>query len=149
MAEQLYTIAGEKFREMLHGAGCRVTSQRLLLLQLLHDCENHVGADDLYHLARAQDPRLSLSTVYRTLNTLKDVGLVHELNLDDEHRHYELMGKGNHHHLICQGCGKIMEVKCFLIDDILSHIEAEHNFQVTSTQLEFAGYCAGCMKAKE
>ena len=86
MARQSHTFAEGKFKKMLHEAGCRVTSQRLLLLNLLHDCQGHAGADDLYHLARIQDPRLSLSTVYRTLNKLKEVSLVRELHLDDEHQ---------------------------------------------------------------
>jgi Fur family ferric uptake transcriptional regulator len=144
MSVQPHTLIKDKFREMLHAASCRVTSQRLLLLELLHDCDSHVGADDLYHLARSQDPRLSLSTVYRTLNKLKEVGLVHELHLDDDHHHYELVGKGNHHHLICLGCGKIIEIRCFLVDEILTHIEADHNFKVTHTQIELTGYCADC-----
>jgi len=132
---------------MLRDAGCRVTSQRLLLLQLLYNCESHVGADDLYHLARAQDPRLSLSTVYRTLNTLEEMNLVHELDLGDEHRHYELAGKGSHHHLICLECGKITEIDCTLVDETLAHIEAQHDFVVTDTQIEFTGYCADCKAA--
>lgn len=149
MPKQNGDYAEERFKEILGEAGCRVTSQRLLLLRLLHDHQGHVGADDLYHLARPHDSRLSLSTVYRTLNTLKEAGVVHELDLDDEHRHYELAGKGPHHHLICQECGRIFEIKCFLISDILSHIEAEHDFKVTSTRLEFAGYCADCWLEKE
>ncbi len=148
MSDQSHTFAQDKFREMLRAAGCRVTAQRMLLLKLLHDCEGHLGADDLYHLARTREPRLSLSTVYRTLNRLKRTGLVCELHLDDEHHHYELADKGNHHHLICQGCGKIIEIKCFLIDEILSHIEEDHDFEVTNTQMEFLGYCADCQSVK-
>ncbi len=148
MSQHLHTFAEDKFREMLRAADCRVTEQRLLLLQLLHDCEGHAGADDLYHLARARDPRLSLSTVYRTLNKLKEVGLVHELHLDDEHHHYELAAKGNHHHLICQGCGEIVEIRCFLVDEMLSHLETEHAIKITNAQIEFTGYCADCWAAK-
>jgi Fe2+ or Zn2+ uptake regulation protein len=144
MSDQSHTFAQDKFREMLRAAGCRVTAQRTLLLKLLHDCESHVGADDLYHLARTREPRLSLSTVYRTLDRLKRTGLVRELHLDDEHHHYELVDKSNHHHLICQGCGKVIEIKCFLIDEILSHVEEEHDFEVTNAQMEFLGYCADC-----
>jgi Fe2+ or Zn2+ uptake regulation protein len=144
MPEQPHTFAEDRFRKMLREAGCRVTAQRLLLLGLLHDCEGHASADDLYHLAQKRDPRLNLSTVYRTLNKLKEVGLVHELHLDQEYRHYELATKGAHHHLICQGCGKILEIRCFLVDEMLSHIEAEHDFKVTESQMEFVGYCVDC-----
>ncbi|UCC61919.1 MAG: transcriptional repressor [Anaerolineae bacterium] len=144
MPGQSHTFAEDKFREMLRAAGCRVTAQRLLLLKLLHDSEGHAGADDLYHMARARDPRLSLSTVYRTLNILKEVGLVHELHLDDEHHHYELAAKSTHHHLICQDCGNVMEINCLFVNEILSHIEAEHDFKVMNRRIEFMGYCANC-----
>ena len=129
---------------MLHEAGCRVTAQRVLLLRLLHNCESHVGADDLYHLARASDPHLSLSTIYRTLNSLKQAGLVRELHLDEEHHHYELAGKGNHHHLVCCDCGKVTEVDSFLIDNMLARLQAQYKFQVIDTPIEFVGYCADC-----
>ena len=144
MSAHPHTLVEDRFREMLRAAGCRVTAQRLLLLQLLHDSKGHAGADDLYHLARARDPRLSLSTVYRTLNKLREVGLVHELHLDQEHHHFELAAEDSHHHLICQSCGKVLEMKCFLVDEILSHIEAQHDFKVTGTQMEFVGYCVDC-----
>lgn len=144
MSERSRTFAEDKFREMLRAAGCRVTAQRVLLLKLLHDCEGHAGADDLYKLARRRNPRLNLSTVYRTLSKLKEAGLVRELNLDGEHHHYELADKSTHHHLICQSCGKVIEINCFLVDEILAHIQAEHGFKTTVTQIEFAGYCADC-----
>jgi Fur family ferric uptake transcriptional regulator len=144
MSAHPHTLVADRFREMLRSAGCRVTAQRLLLLQLLHDSKGHAGADDLYHLARARDPRLSLSTVYRTLNKLREAGLVHELHLDQEHHHFELAAEDSHHHLICQSCGKVLEMKCFLVDEILSHIEAQHDFKVTGTQMEFVGYCVDC-----
>lgn len=144
MAERSHNFAEDKFREMLRAAGCRVTVQRVLLLRLLHDCEGHVSADELYRAARARDPRLNLSTVYRTLTRLKETGLVNELTLDGEHRHYELANKSNHHHLICQNCGKVIEIKCFLVDEVLSHIQMEHGFRTTMTQMEFMGYCADC-----
>jgi len=149
MPRQSHTFAEDKFREMLRMADCRVTAQRLLLLKLLHDCEGHASADDLYHMARAREPRLSLSTVYRTLNKLKETGLVHELHLDDEHHHYELADKGTHHHLICQGCGKVMEINCLFVNEILSHIETEHDFKVMNRRIEFMGYCASCQAVEQ
>ena len=144
MSEPSRVVTKERLRELLHEAGCRVTAQRVLLLQLLHDCESHVGADDLYHMARTHDPHLSLSTIYRTLNSLKQVGLVHELHLDEEHHHYELAGKGDHYHLVCCDCGKVTEVDRALVDDMLARLQAQYKFQIIDTSLEFAGYCADC-----
>lgn len=144
MQARLSRSAEDKFRDMLHAAGYRATAQRLLLLRLLQDNKGHTGADDLYALAHARDPHLSLSTVYRTLNSLKEAGLVRELHLDQDHHHYELADKEDHYHLVCQGCGQVLEVECFVIDEMLSRIRDRYKFQVTGTQMEFAGYCADC-----
>jgi Fur family ferric uptake transcriptional regulator len=134
----------DTFRDMLHTAGYRATAQRLLLLRLLQDNKGHTSADDLYARAHARDAHLSLSTVYRTLNSLKEAGLVRELHLDQDHHHYELADKADHYHLVCQGCGKVLEVECFVIDEMLSRIRDRYRFQVTGTQMEFVGYCADC-----
>jgi Fur family ferric uptake transcriptional regulator len=136
--------AENRFRDMLHRAGYRATSQRLLLLRLLQDSRVHTSADDLYARAHARDPHLSLSTVYRTLNSLKEAGLVRELHLDQDHHHYELAGKEDHYHLVCQRCGKVLEVECFVIDEMLSRIHERYGFQVTGTQMEFVGFCTDC-----
>jgi Fur family ferric uptake transcriptional regulator len=134
----------DRFRETLHTAGYRATAQRLLLLRLLRDAKGHAGADDLYAWARARDPRLSLSTVYRTLNSLKEAGLVRELHLDEDHHHYELADKDPHYHLVCQTCGEVIEVECSVVDEMLSRIQDRYNFEVTGTQMEFVGCCASC-----
>jgi Fe2+ or Zn2+ uptake regulation protein len=129
---------------MLHAAGYRATTQRLLLLRLLQNAKGHAGADDLYASAHARNTRLSLSTVYRTLNSLKEAGLVRELHLDEDHHHYELVGKDPHHHLVCQTCGEVIEVECSVIDEMLSNIQDRYDFEVTGTQMEFLGRCASC-----
>jgi len=58
--------------------GQRVTSQRRLLLDLIRQSEGHLDADELYRLAKEREPRISLSTVYRTLRLFKELGLVEE-----------------------------------------------------------------------
>jgi Fur family ferric uptake transcriptional regulator len=133
-----------RLREMLREAGYRATAQRLLVLRLLQNTKGHAGADDLYTSAHARDPNLSLSTVYRTLNSLKEAGLVRELHLDQEHHHYELVDGAAHYHLVCQTCGKVIEVECSLVDDMLSRIQDRYEFQVTGSEMELVGYCADC-----
>ena len=141
--------AKDRFREVLHAAGYRATPQRLLLLGLLQDSKVHTSADDLYAQAHARDPHLSLSTVYRTLNSLKEAGLVRELHLDQDHHHYELADKEDHYHLVCQACGQVLEVECFVIDEMLSLIQDRYSFQLTSTQMEFVGLCVDCQARPE
>ena len=94
-------------REALREAGMRMTSQRNLIINIIR--QGHLNADEIYRRARQKDRRLSLSTVYRTLQVLKKLGLVEEIHLDDYHHHYEVKPTTEHYHLVCLGCGKVVE----------------------------------------
>jgi len=89
-----------------------------------------------------------MATVYRTLSALREAGVVRELHLDEEHRHYELDGQDGHAHLVCLGCGRVIEADSrVLVDAALATSEA-YGFAITRAQLELTGYCAAC-RSKE
>lgn len=126
--------------------GRRATSQRRLVMDILLQAESHLDATDIYERGRRQDARLSLSTVYRTLNVLKEAGVVRELHLDDEHHHYELDHPDKHSHLICLSCGRVIEVDSAAFVEAAQAAGQVHNFEVTSTHVELTGYCADCRR---
>jgi len=92
--------------------GKRSTVQRQLLLEIIRGAEGHLDADELYQQARQRHPALSLSTVYRSLRLFEELGLVEEHQFDDTRRHYELRSRIRHHHLVCLGCGRVLEFQC-------------------------------------
>jgi Fur family ferric uptake transcriptional regulator len=128
----------------LRTAGKRVTPQRKLVLDILAASEDHLNAYDIYERARRHDAQLSLSTVYRTLGMLKEIDAVRELHLDDEQHHYELADKEEHSHLICLGCGQIIEVDGAVFEEAASAAGATHDFVIVSAQIELSGYCSEC-----
>ena len=131
-------------RKALNIAGRRVTNQRALLLELIRQGEGHLDADELYRRAREKQPRLSLSTVYRTLQLLKQLGLVEELHFDEDHHHYEAKPSAEHHHLVCLGCGKVVEFQCRLTLKMKRDIAMEKDFEVTGVEVQMTGYCPKC-----
>ena len=131
-------------RKKLGGAGQRVTSQRLLLLKLIQKQQGHLDADDLYRRARDLNPRLSLSTVYRTLRLFKDLGIIEELHFQPEHHHYEQRASREHHHLVCLRCGRIAEFESAHTKGLRQEIARRHGFTVTGSEINFTGYCADC-----
>ncbi len=135
-------------RKILRQAGKRITPQRMLILETMREAGGHLHADEIYSLARRKAPRLSLSTVYRTLAMLKEAGLVDELHLGEEHHHYEIKGDG-HHHLICQGCGKVVEFECPFSQELLRDLGKEHDFEITGVRLDLTGYCAECQQKSQ
>lgn len=130
--------------ETLRAEGKRITPQRSLLLDVIRRSKGHLGADQIYHLARERDPRISLSTVYRNLNLLKELGLISRLHLDEEHHHYELKDAANHYHLICSSCGRVIEFDSSLVEQLVADVSAEKDFVVERVRIDLTGLCVEC-----
>jgi Fur family ferric uptake transcriptional regulator len=131
----------KKDRE-IHGRS--MTAQRRLLLELLRDAEGHIDAKELYRRASAKDESISPATVYRSLNLFKELGLVDEVRLGKVRCYYEIKQSPEHQHLVCQGCGKIIEFQNPLIGQLIKAVRREHGFKVTKAELYLEGYCPEC-----
>ena len=127
-----------------HLRGRRLTGQRRLLLGLIQGAQAHIDADDLYRLAREYEPRISLSTVYRTLRLFKDLGLVDEHHFQEDHHHYEARAPHEHMHLHCLNCGRIIEFESDLISRLKEEIGRRYNFKVVGTEVHLTGVCPSC-----
>ncbi|KPJ52518.1 MAG: hypothetical protein AMJ37_02755 [Dehalococcoidia bacterium DG_18] len=128
--------------------GQRVTSQRKLLLDLLRRSEGHLDADELYRLAKEREPRISLSTVYRTLRLFKELGLVEERHFAEEHHHYEAKGEVEHHHLICLGCGKVVEFEHPVTKRMKRDVSNQTGFDIVAAEVYLEGYCERCRRGR-
>jgi len=128
--------------------GQRVTHQRRLLLDLLRHSEGHLDADELYRLAKEREPRLSLSTVYRSLRLFKELGLVEERHFIEEHHHYEAKGETEHHHLVCLGCGAVIEFDHPLTDMMKEKVSKQSGFEIVGAQVYMEGYCQRCQRRR-
>jgi Fur family ferric uptake transcriptional regulator len=131
----------------LHASEHRVTGQRRVLLEIIRSRGEHLDAEELHRLARKRYPRMSLSTVYRTLGLLRDLGLVDEVHLGEDHHHYEIKPGAAHHHLICLCCGQVQEFSSPLAERLTAAAAREHNFEVHSVEIDLIGLCARCRKA--
>ncbi|MDD4876091.1 MAG: transcriptional repressor [Dehalococcoidales bacterium] len=129
-------------RKVLNTGGLRATSQRALILEVIRG--GHKDADEIYRQAREKKPRLSLSTVYRTLQILKKLDLIEELHFDEAHHHYEVKSSSEHQHLVCLGCGKVIEVECPLSSKMRRDVARENNFKITGVEIRMEGYCHKC-----
>ncbi len=130
--------------QILRSEGKRVTPQRQLLLRIIQRSESHLDADEIYRQAKQHDPRISLSTVYRTLNLLKELDLVEEVHFNEDHHHYELAADTIHHHLVCTECGRIMEFQSPLVDDLRAELQQEYGFVPERLQIDGVGRCQEC-----
>lgn len=124
--------------------GHPLTNQRLLLLELLRDAKGHIDAKELYRRASIKDESISPATVYRTLNLLKELGMIDELRLGKIRCYYEIKQSPEHQHLICKGCGKVIEIHNPHFQKLIRAVRQEHGFRVTKAELYLEGYCLRC-----
>jgi Fur family ferric uptake transcriptional regulator len=121
-----------------------LTNQRRLLLGLIRDAEGHLDAKELYQRARARDESIGWATVYRSLNLFKELGLVDERRLGKVHCYYEIKQSPEHQHLLCRGCGKVIEFQNPYFNKLIKAVQREHGFNVTKAELYLEGYCTEC-----
>ena len=106
---------------------------------------NHVEAEDLHERVRSRGNNVGLATVYRTLNLLKDAGLVQQRSFVDGRSTFELLRPNSHHdHLICTECDTIIEFEDPVIEEQQRLVAERHNFVLTSHHLDMFGQCASC-----
>ena len=124
----------------------RLTRQKATILEILRSVDSHPTAEWVYQEARKKIPSLSLGTVYRNLNQLRDNGEIIELSYGSSQSRFD--GKqDNHYHFRCLGCGKIIDLPMPTIRSIDSKARAAGDFTITGHRLEFYGLCAGCKGA--
>ena len=128
--------------------GHPLTLQRRLLLELLRQAEGHIDAKELYRRASVMDDSISPATVYRSLNLFKQLGLVDERRLGKVRCYYEIKQSPEHQHLVCQGCGKVIEFQNPLVRELIEAVRREHNFKVTKAELYLEGCCPECEEEK-
>lgn len=130
----------------LRRAGQRVTPQRLLILDTFRPGE-HLSADEIYARVKGRLPAVNRSTVYRTLELLRDLGLISETDLGGGVRQFELLDV-RHHHLVCRACGAMQELDDVLVDPLRQAVLARYGFVATVDHLALFGLCAGCGAAR-
>ena len=127
--------------------GIRITGQRRILIETIQAADHHLDAATLLELARRQDPDINRATVYRTLELLKKLRLIDELDLmhlNGEKHFYEAKTNIDHVHLACFECGRIEEFTTPLFDRLKAEISRQKGFHIRVTRLEVGGRCSQC-----
>lgn len=133
--------------EKLRRSGLRVTGPRVAVLLALVQHGGHSSAEEALVLAQAIEPSMTRSTVYRTLERLRDQRLISETDLGDGVRRFEMVDDIPHHHLICTGCGAIIDLDDATVETLRAAIETASGFQADIDHLALFGRCRSCRPA--
>jgi Fur family ferric uptake transcriptional regulator len=133
--------------EEFSARGLRLTSQRRVLLEIIQSSDEHLDAASLLRLASERDTSIDRATVYRTLELLKKLRLVDELDLmhlNGEKHYYEAKRARDHIHLACFQCGKIEEFGSPSFESLKQEIARERGFHIDVVRMEVGGRCSSC-----
>lgn len=131
-------------RQVSEGGVVRNTRQRSAVSALLDEVSGFHSAQDLHAMLRERGDRIGLTTVYRTLQALADSGEVDVMRPPGGEHLYRRCSQGHHHHLVCRGCGRTVEVEGPTVENWADRVAAKHGFSDVSHTLEIFGNCPSC-----
>ena len=138
--------ARKQLSDYLTRRGLKHTKQREAILESFLDAGGHLTSEDLYERVRDRHPEIGAATVYRTLKLFCEAGLAEPSHFRSgvtlyEHRH------GHHDHLICVGCGEIVEFECSMIEATQLEIAEQYGYRLTNHRHDLYGYCRRCQRS--
>ena len=139
-------MSAEKISVRVGGKGIKLTKGCQKVLEVLEQTENLASAQDIHGRLRLDDADApGLTTVYRSLDSLVEIGLVQQVDLGDGEKRYELIKPGeHHHHLICEACKSSVHLDSCLVHDLDEAIRKKYGFEIRSHVLEIFGVCKNC-----
>ena len=122
--------------------GFRITPQRIAIVEYLLKTEDHPSAEHIHKTIKKRYPMVSLSTVYKTLDLLKEKKLVNEIEVEGEARFDAHTDE--HINLVCMNCGKIEDIDEESLKIIQSKAAKKSKYLIVKSSFEFFGYCSNC-----
>jgi len=124
--------------------GCRVTRQRAIILQTLCELDGHASAESIHDRVTLHRRDVDLSTVYRTLERLRELRIVSQTDLGRGCAEYEIVTDPPHHHLVCQGCGQVIDLDHAYLAAVADAIQSDFDFDPILDHFVVFGLCHEC-----
>lgn len=123
--------------------GYKLTPQRRVILDIIHQAEAHLTADDIYNLVCRKIDGVNKSTVYRTLELLEELNCVVKSEIGERfvYHHAE---EGHHHHLICRRCGRCINLDEASLEPLRQQLQEDFGFQADLKHVVLGGLCDAC-----
>ncbi len=134
----------DRFVTACRERGFSVTPQRLALYRALLGNRGHPTPEMLFAEVREQMPTLSLATVYKAIDTFKEMDLIRELRVPEDHRMRLDADMRRHHHLVCVRCREVMDLHLDLAGDLSFPPDSVSGFEVHSFTVQLSGVCSEC-----
>ena len=138
-------------KSILNQEGRRLTSQRQKILTLFENLfqGEHLSAEEIHQALARQGESISLSTIYRTLHVMVDLGVIREVELADGRKYYERSTPltNQHHHLVCVQCGAVTEFEDDRVTQTSQRETVDRGFSLLNCQFTVYGICPQCQRS--
>jgi Fe2+ or Zn2+ uptake regulation protein len=149
-AKDSHMSCGERLAKAMRTHGYRVTAQRTIILETISHMGGHLSAQQVYQEAVKRLPGLNLATVYRTVESLQEAGLIDTFSTSIEPMQFSLRDSDHPHaHLVCRVCGGVQELDSERIKPLQEMVQRETDFRVDTNHMTLEGLCASCRKDQE
>lgn len=135
-----------ELRQALQNQGLKLTRSRLAVLQVLAATSEHLKVAEVHRRAREIDGRIGLASVYRTMELLARLRLVKDVHVEHRHRHYARIREHHGHHLVCNGCGLVVEFSDCQLERLTRALARRTKFRIEAHCMEFFGQCRDCRR---
>lgn len=142
-AKQSHQTQVDQIMSRIVASGRRRTMSRQAVIQVIVDCHGHISADDIAGRVQKDFPSMDVSTVYRTLETLRELDIVDRVYFADGSTVYHLRDH-RHHHLCCERCGSVQELPVSLMAGVEKDLLKEFGFELHQRPLGLFGLCKTC-----
>ncbi len=136
----------DDLQQALHNRGLRLTRARLAVVQVLAASAEHLKVAEVHRRARQIDGRIGLASVYRTMDLLERLRLVKHVHVEHRHRHYARINEHHGHHLVCNGCGLVVEFSDCRLEPLTRALARRTKFRIEGHCVEFFGRCQRCRR---
>ena len=133
------TDLSKTLEELCAEKGMRMTDQRRVIARILQDSDDHPDVEELYRRSSRVDPRISISTVYRTVKLFEDEGIIERHDFRDGRSRYETVPEEHHDHMIDLNAGTVIEFQSAEIEALQERIARELGFRLVGHRLELYG----------
>jgi Fur family peroxide stress response transcriptional regulator len=139
----------ENLIEKLRKHGYRLTPQRMAILKVLTESQDHPSVDQVYAQVRTDFPMTSLATVYKAVSLLKEEGEILELPFGNGSSRYDGAHPFPHPHLMCVKCQRIIDPDIQAFDQLPHDLAEKYGFEIVNHRLDFFGVCPQCQQAEK
>ena len=142
-----FVVPTTALQRAFRAQGLRLTQARLAVLHVLGTAAAHLQVAEVHRRAVRVSPGIGLASVYRTIDLLDRLGLVKRVHVGHRHRHYAPATEGHGHHLVCNGCGRVVEFSDCQVERLAKTLARRTRFVIEDHTIQLYGRCPDCRRA--